>query len=77
MDGFERHERKQLREEVQVPDNFHEGAEAAESLEVGQRHRHLWLVVVIGVDVGPFGMEPLSELLVRMRLSGSAPNTRG
>lgn len=77
MDGFERHEGEQLRKEVQVPDYFHEGTEAAEGLEVGQRHRHLRLVVVIRVDVGSLGMEPLSELLVRVRLSGSAPNTRG
>ena len=77
MDGFERHEGEQLREEAQVPDNFHERAEATEGLEVGQRHRHLRLVVVIRVDVGSLSMEPLSKLLVRVRLSGKTPNTRG
>lgn len=68
VDGFEGHEGEQFREEVEVPDDLHERAEAAEGLEVGQRDRHLWLVVVICVHVGPLGMEPLSKLFVGVRL---------
>ena len=79
MDGLEGHEGEQFREEVKVPDDLHERAEAAEGLEIGQRDRHLRLVVVICVHVGPLGMEPLRQLFVRVCLSREArqPYARG
>lgn len=44
---------------VQVPDDLVERPEAAEPLEVGQRHGHLRLVVVVLVHVRSLGVEPL------------------
>lgn len=68
MNGVEGNKGSQLGVEMQVPDDLQKRAEAAEGFEVGQRYGHLGLVVVVSVHVGSFGVEPLGELLVRMRL---------
>lgn len=44
---------------MEVPYNLVEGAEAAESFKVRQRHGHLRLVVVVFVNVRPLGVKSL------------------
>lgn len=66
--GVERHEGAQLGVKIKVPDDLLEGPKPAQGLKVGQGHGHLGLVVVVRVNLGAFGVKPLRELLVRMRL---------
>lgn len=68
MNGVEGNKGPQLGVEMKVPDDLHERAESTEGLKVGQRYGHLRLVVIVRVHVRPLGVEPLRELLVRMRL---------
>lgn len=68
VDGVDRHKSAQLGVETQVPYYLREGAEATKSLEVRQCDGHLGLVIVVGVDVGSLGVEPLRQLFVWVRL---------
>lgn len=73
MNGVEGDKSAQLGVEVQVPDDFLEGPEATEGLEVRQRDGHLGLVVVVCVHVGPLGVKLLGELFVRVSLRTDKP----
>lgn len=54
---------------MKIVDNLLERAEAAETLEVRESHGHLWLVVVVLVQVGSSGVQTFCKLLVGVSLS--------
>lgn len=57
-------QRAELGIKVQMPHYLRERTEAAQCLEVGERDRHLGLMVVVVVYIGTLRVQTLSQLLV-------------